>query len=556
MPVKKPNKRVVAKASKQSTRPMARAKRTASKASRDGAFKLTYTTMFDPPQMLHDKFDAALVKVKAQLGRDHPMLIGGQDRFGEAKFEDRSPINTQWLLGTFQKGNAQDAQDALMAARAAWPRWAGMKWQDRVRLLRKAAALIEKRVYEIGAVMALEVGKNRMEALGDAQETADLISYYCDQVEANDGYVKPMGVDPLKGYKSRNLSVLKPYGVWVVISPFNFPFALAGGPSGAALVAGNTVVFKPASDTPYTGRLLAEVFRDAGLPDGVFNYVTGGGATVGETLITGPEVDGITFTGSYDVGMHIYRTFANGKNPRPCIAEMGGKNPAIVSRHADLERAAIGIMRSAFGLQGQKCSACSRIYVEKPVADQFRQKLLEFTHQIGIGDPTRRANWLGPVINANSYRQYSEFSEELSQGGTILTGGKQLVEGDLGKGYFCAPTIAEAPTDHRLWKHEMFLPITMVAEVDSLDDAMRLANDVTYGLTAGFYGSKKELQWFFDNIQAGVTYANRPQGATTGAWPGFQPFGGWKGSGSTGKAGGSLYYVPQYMHEQSQTVIE
>ena len=182
-------------------------------------------------------------------------------------------------------------------------------------------------------------------------------------MELNDGYVKPMGKDPLVGYNATNYSVLKPYGVWVVISPFNFPFALAGGPSGAALVAGNTVVFKPASDTPYTGRLLAEAFRDAGLPDGVFNYVTGGGATVGETLITSPEVDGITFTGSYDIGMHIYRTFTSGKHPRPCIAEMGGKNPAIVSAKADLDRAVQGILRSAFGLQGQKCSACSRVYV-------------------------------------------------------------------------------------------------------------------------------------------------------------------------------------------------
>ena len=531
-------------------------KKTSVKASGNGAFKLTYATMFDPPEELHTKFEKALAKVKAGLGQDYPMLINGNDRLAEAKFEDRSPINTDWLLGTFQKGSVQDAQEALAAARAASPKWAGMRWQDRVKLLRKAAALIEKRVYDIGAVMALEVGKNRMEALGDVQETADLIAYYCDQMESNNGYVKPMGVDPLKGYQSRNVSILKPYGVWVVISPFNFPFALAGGPSGAALVAGNTVVFKPASDTPYTGRLLAEAYRDAGLPDGVFNFVTGGGATVGETLINSPEVDGVTFTGSYDIGMHIYKSFASGRWPRPCIAEMGGKNPAIVSRNADLDRAAIGVMRSAFGLQGQKCSACSRIYVEKPVAEKFKTKLLEQTNKIAIGDPTVRTNWLGPVINASSYRQYSEFSEELSQGGAILTGGKQLTSGDLGKGYFCAPTLAEIPRDHRLWKYEMFLPITTIAEVESLDEAMRLANSVDYGLTAGFYGSKKELQWFFDGIQAGVTYANRPQGATTGAWPGFQPFGGWKGSGSTGKAGGSMYYVPQYMHEQSQTVIE
>jgi 1-pyrroline-5-carboxylate dehydrogenase len=302
--------------------------------------------------------------------------------------------------------------------------------------------------------------------------------------------------------------------------------------------------------------LLAECFRDGGVPAGVFNYVTGGGSTIGQELISNPEVDGITFTGSYDVGMHIYKTFATGKHPRPCIAEMGGKNPAIVTAKADLDVAAQGIMRSAFGLQGQKCSACSRVYVENDVKDQFVEKLLNLTNKIAIGDPTQRAIWLGPVANKNSYHDYANYSEELSQGGEILTGGKHLLEGELGKGYFCAPTLAYLPADHRLWKVEMFLPITTIAGYDDLDTALKLANDVDYGLTAGFYGSKKQMQLFFDNIEAGVTYANRPQGATTGAWPGFQPFGGWKGSGSTGKAGGSIYYVSQYMHEQSQTIIE
>jgi 1-pyrroline-5-carboxylate dehydrogenase len=554
MAVKKSTKKPAAK--KSAARKPA-VKKTAARKTGNGSFKLTYATMFNPPEQMHTAFDKAIEKVKSELGRDYPMFIDGRDRFGEGKFEDRSPINTDWLLGTFQKGSALDAKDALTAARAASPKWAGLKWQDRVKLLRKASAMIEKRLYEIGAVMALEIGKNRMEALGDVQETADLIAYYCDQVELNNGYIKQMGKDPLVGYNATNFSVLKPYGVWVVISPFNFPMALAGGPSGAALVAGNSVVFKPASDTPYTGRLLAECFRDAGLPEGVFNYVTGGGSTVGEELITNPLADGITFTGSYEIGMHIYKTFATGRYPRPCIAEMGGKNPAIVTKEANLEIAAQGILRSAFGLQGQKCSACSRVYVENAVKDQLVDRLVELTNKIAIGDPTRRENWLGPVANASSYRQFGEFSEELSQAGRILIGGKQLVEGDLGKGYFCAPTLADnLPTDHRLWKTEMFLPITTIAGFDDLNHAMRLANDADYGLTAGFYGSKKQLQWFFDNIQAGVTYANRPQGATTGAWPGFQPFGGWKGSGSTGKAGGSIYYVPQYMHEQSQTIIE
>jgi len=523
---------------------------------KDGKFRLTYATMFNPPEKMHTDFDKAVARFRAEMGKDVPMLINGEDRFIEAKFDDRSPINTEWLLGTFQKGGVAEGQAALAAANAAAPKWAALKWPDRVKILRRSAAQIEKRLYEIGAVVALEIGKNRMEALGDVQETADLISYYCDQMERNNGYIVPMGKDPLAGWNATNVSVLKPYGVWVVISPFNFPFALAGGPSGAALVAGNAVVFKPASDTPYSGRLLAECFRDGGVPAGVFNYVTGSGATIGQELISNPLVDGITFTGSYDVGMHIYKTFATGRYPRPCIAEMGGKNPAIITARGDLELAAQGVMRSAFGLQGQKCSACSRVYVDNRVKDQFVEKLLALTNKIAIGDPTRREIWLGPVANRSSYQDFANFSEELSQGGQILTGGKQLVEGELGKGYFCAPTLVDLPTDHRLWNVEMFLPITTIAGYDDVNEAMRLANDVDYGLTAGFYGSKQELKWFFDHIEAGVTYANRPQGATTGAWPGFQPFGGWKGSGSTGKAGGSLYYVPQYMHEQSQTTIE
>jgi 1-pyrroline-5-carboxylate dehydrogenase len=242
---------------------------------------------------------------------------------------------------------------------------------------------------------------------------------------------------------------------------------------------------------------------------------------------------------------------------RPIILELGGKNPAIVSRNADVERAAIGIVRSAFGLQGQKCSACSRVLVEEPVYDTLVGRVVELTKKLTVGDPTDREVYMGPVINKNSYQDFKDFTEELSQAGTFLMGGKVLTDGDLVNGYFCSPTIVgDVPLDHRLWKYEMFLPITTVAKIGNLDEAMEIANDVNYGLTAGFYGSKEEVKWFFKNIQAGVTYANRPQGATTGAWPGFQPFGGWKGSGSSGKNAGGHYYLPLYMHEQIQTLID
>jgi 1-pyrroline-5-carboxylate dehydrogenase len=255
--------------------------------------------------------------------------------------------------------------------------------------------------------------------------------------------------------------------------------------------------------------------------------------------------------------MKIFRDFGQGSWVRPTILELGGKNPTIVSRHADLEEAATGLIRSAFGLQGQKCSACSRIFIEEPVYDELVSILVDRVDKLVIGDPTARASWLGPVINKKSYNDFKTFTEELSQSGSILTGGKTLIGEDYNHGYFCAPTlVGNLPLDHRLWKMEMFLPISTLAKVNSLEQAMIHANDVSYGLTAGFYGSPEEIDWFYDNIEAGVTYANRPQGATTGAWPGYQPFGGWKGSGSSGKNAGGLYYLPLYMHEQIRTLIK
>lgn len=520
------------------------------------AFKLTYATMYNPPDELHANFDASLSSLKGKLGAEYAMLIDGRDVRADEQFEDRTPINTDIVLAVMQKGNEKHAEMALAAARKAFPVWSRTPWQERIKILRKAADLIDERLTDLGAAMAMEVGKNRMESMGDVAETADLIRYSCDQVEANEGFIRPMGKDPLSNHDSTNISVLKPYGVWLVVSPFNFPFALTGGPAGAALAAGNTIVMKPATDTPFIVRLLADCFRDAGIPDGVVNFVTGPGRTIGAALVNSPEVDGVTFTGSYDVGMKMFRDFANGKWVRPMVLELGGKNPVIVSRNANLEDAAAGIVRSAFGLQGQKCSAASRVFIEEPVYDELVGKLKELADKLTIGDPTDRKTFLGPVVNKSSYEDFQNFCSELGKVGKFLTGGKVLTDGDYAKGYFCSPTFAmDVPMDHRLWKHEMFLPIATIARVKNLDEAMKHANDVDHGLTAGFFGSAEEARWFFDKIEAGVTYANRPQGATTGAWPGFQPFGGWKGSGSSGKNAGGYYYVQLYMREQIQTFI-
>ncbi|HOV50694.1 MAG TPA: aldehyde dehydrogenase family protein [Candidatus Cryosericum sp.] len=525
-------------------------------SSSGSGFKLTYATMFDSPPELHEGYERALAELKPDFGKRYPMMWGGQDHESPEVFEDRSPTDGT-VLGYFPRGTERDAADALAAARAAAPGWAATPWQERVRIMRAAADLLEERVFTLGAILSLEVGKNRDESLGDAAEAVEMIRYACNHMERTNGLTTPMGSDPLRGYKSTNVSVLRPYGVWVVISPFNFPSSLTGGPTGDALVAGNTVVIKPATETPWGPWFIARTLLDAGVPAGAVNFVTGPGSTLGQSLIDSPEVDGLTFTGSYDVGMGIYRSFTHGRWPRPLLLEMGGKNAAIVSRHANLEEAATGIVRSAFGLQGQKCSACSRVLVEKDVYDQLLELIAKKTAQLVIGDPVEAAVDCGPVINRKAQQDYVAYCSELATAGHVLCGGSVRSDPPFDRGWFCMPTVVtDVPFDHPLWKQEMFLPITMVGRVDSLEQAMDIANSVDYGLTAGFYGSTEEVQWFFDHIQAGVVYANRPQGATTGAWPGMQPFGGWKGSGSSGKNSGGVYYLPLYAHEQIQTTIE
>jgi 1-pyrroline-5-carboxylate dehydrogenase len=408
---------------------------------------------------------------------------------------------------------------------------------------------------DYAAVMAYEVGKNRIEALGEVEESADLIRYYSQTMEDNAGYDHPMG--NLGDATVHTRSVLRPHGVFAVISPFNFPMALAAGPTSAAMMAGNTVVLKPASASPLSAVKLIEAYHDAGVPAGVVNLIMGPGDVVGQALQDHPGIDGIVFTGSYDVGMRLFHSFST-TWPRPCIVEMGGKNPAIVSRRADLEEAAEGIMRSAFGFGGQKCSANSRVYVERPVHDDLVRLLVEKTEAITIGDPVVRQNWLGPVINEAAVEKHQQAVADARRDGTVYVGGERLGDRGMENGFYVEPTVVGGlPASHRLFQDELFVPFTAVHAVDSLDEAIRLSNDTVYGLTAGVYSEDpSEVQQFLDQAQAGVLYINRRAGATTGAWPGVQAFGGWKGSGSTGKAGLSMYYVAQFMREQSHTVVD
>jgi 1-pyrroline-5-carboxylate dehydrogenase len=517
------------------------------------ALKVTYATITADNEELQKRYDDGVDKARSGVGQEFPFYVNGEARTGEGREEERSPIDRDVVLGRFATATAKDVQDAIDAAKDAFDEWSGTPWQARVEVMGRAAELISERIYELSALVSFEVGKNRLEALGEVEEAADLIRYYCKQMEDHDGFSLPM--DQLSP-QEKTRSVLRPYGVWGVISPFNFPIALSAGPAGGALVAGNTVVLKPSEQGYLIALKLYEAFRDAGLPTGAFHVLTGPGETVGHELVVNPGVDGLTFTGSYEVGMQIFKSAAT-DHPRPVVVEMGGKNPAIVSAKADIDKATDGVLRSAFGYSGQKCSACSRVLVERAVYDDFIRGLVEKTQKTSIGNPTEQGVYMGPVIDEKAVERFEKAVADARAEGRVLVGGKRITEGDLARGNFVQPTVVEVPTDSDVWRNELFVPLVAVQPVDSIDDALELANDTPYGLTAGFYSEdNKEVDLFLGEIEAGVVYVNRRAGATTGAWPGVQPFGGWKGSGSSGKAGGGPYYVQLYLREQSQTIVE
>ncbi|HEU5154418.1 MAG TPA: aldehyde dehydrogenase family protein [Gemmatimonadales bacterium] len=517
--------------------------------------KVTYTSTNVDLTAFHKAYDDALAAVRAAAGKSYPLYINGKavESPGQEPIVDVSPIDTGLILGRFACATRDHVDQAVKAAHAAQKAWARRPWEERVAILRKAAELIRERKFDLSAVMSLEVGKSRFEAMGDAEESADLIEYYALQVEETNGFTRPMAkMTPIE----KNTEMLRPYGVFVCIAPFNFPLALSTGMSSAALLAGNAVVYKPAEDTPWTGLKLYEVYRDAGVPAGVFNFVSGHGREIGDPLWQHPLTDGVVFTGSKEVGMRIHHGISQ-KWVKPCLMELGGKNAVIVMDSADLDAAAEGVMKSAFGLQNQKCSATSRVYVHRAVAQPFLSKLLERTKAMVMGDVSQKDVYFGPVINAKAVNRWQGAVDQAKEEGKILTGGERLKGGVFDKGHFVAPTIASLPLKSSLFFEELFVPFLAIGEVGSLDEALSEANKAEYGLTAGFFSQKKEeIDRFFDEIEAGVCYVNKRTGATTGAWPGAQAFCGWKGSGSSGKGGCGPWYVQQFAREQSRTVIE
>jgi len=495
------------------------------------------------------EFEARLASARAaDAGEPLAHVIGAQEIGAGDVFERVDPSCDDAVASRAFAATPELVVRAVEAAGAAAGAWRATPWAQRCTLLRAAADGIGERHLELAAVVSLETGKSRTESILEVQEAIDLITTYAEHMEGNDGYVVPLASFVAD---ERNTDVLRPYGVFAVIAPFNFPAALSVGMAASALIAGNTVVFKPSEETPWTGAILAEIVRAAELPPGVFNLVHGGEST-GRALVDA-GVDGVAFTGSAAVGREIARKMHDGPYARPALTEMGGKNPAIVTAHADLDKAAEGVARAAFGLAGQKCSACSRAIVVGDVHDAFVERLASWTARLPLGDPADRSSFVGPVVNAASVARFEAAVAAARRDGVVAAGGGRPER----PGHFVEPTVVcDLPLGHPLERDELFLPFVTVTRVGSLDEALAEANAPAYGLTAGIFSAEEsELDRFLDEIQAGVVYVNRRAGATTGAWPGTQSFCGWKSSGATGKGGLGPYYLTQFMREQSRTVV-
>ncbi|VDC24730.1 aldehyde dehydrogenase family protein [Pseudogemmobacter humi] len=460
-----------------------------------------------------------------------------------------SPIDPALDLGRFPVSTEADVKAAIASARKGAAVWNKASLDERLAFAARWRAALDEAKYRLGIAALFEVGKSRIEAIGEADEAVDMLDYYPGELKANAGYRREM-IEMVPGETA--VSVQRPYGVFAVVAPFNFPVALSVGMLCGALLTGNAVVYKPSPECQLTGLLLAETLRKAGLPEGVFNIVLGG-AAVGEALTTDPGIDGVVFTGSHKTGMSIFRHMATRPWMRPVIAEMGGKNPAYVTKHADIERAAAGVARSAYGLQGQKCSACSVVYVDNAVKERFVEAFRAFVAKLQVGDPRDGATFMGPLYNDAAAARFIAAMAEARAGGRVLLGGERIA--DLPGNYF-APALVEMDGPSRLTREELFMPFLVLRGVDGLEAALAEGNDVSYGLSAGIFSQDQgEISHFLAHAEAGVLYANRASGATTGAWPGGQPFCGWKGTGVGGKGGLGTWYLPQFMHEQSHTIM-
>src|ERR671917_2421087 len=368
----------------------------------------------------HDRYEKALEQVRSEFGRTYTMLIGGSEITTRATITHTSPIDTRIVLGHMPIGGASHLRKAIAAAKEAFERWGRIGYLDRVRVCKVAADIMADRKFELAAWVSYENGKNRYEAIADIDEAVDFLRYYSEEMERNNGF-ETMMKSAQTNEKSK--SVMKPYGIWGVIAPFNFPVAIFAGMSTGAIITGNTVVAKPSSNTPIAAWKFAQIFKQAGLPDGVFNLVIGSGDKVGNELVSNRDVAGIVFTGSRDIGFHMAKEFVNTRR-KLLIAELGGKNPVIVTDTADIDKAVDGVLKATFGYSGQKCSACARVYIHKKVRDEFLSRLVEKTKNLPLGNPLDSNTFVGPLANEEAYRKYQKYIIAAEKKGKVLAGGR------------------------------------------------------------------------------------------------------------------------------------
>ena len=495
-----------------------------------------------------DAMKAAIEKVRGELGREYPVIINGEKITLDKKFESINPAEKSQIVGVFSDADA-DAESlvekAIDAATEAFKTWRNVPAEERADYLFKAAKIIRERKHYYSAWMIFETGKTWAEADGDTAEAIDFLEFYGREMLK---WAGEQPVTPLDGEKNRFEYI--PLGVGAIIPPWNFPLAIMAGMTMAAVVTGNTTVLKPSPDAPTIAYKFMEVLEEIGLPKGVVNFLAGSGAKVGELLVQSPKIRFISFTGSKTVGLHIYEEAAKTREGqrwmKRVVAEMGGKDAIIVAEDADLDEAAMGTVQAAFGFQGQKCSACSRLIVDEKVHGRLMEKILEHTKKLKIGLPTDGETNMTAVINQKSFDNATSMIEKgIEEGGKIVAGGK----GDDSDGFYIEPTIIdEVAPGSTVEQQEIFAPVLAVIKAKNFDHALEIANDTVYGLTGALYSADEEkLERASNEFHVGNLYLNRK---CTGALVGVHPFGGFNMSGTDSKAGGREYLL-QFMQGKS-----
>jgi len=512
-----------------------------------GAFRNEPFTDFSQHHNAH-AMKEALTRVGDQLGHEYPLIIGGERVRTSAKIESRNPARPAQIVGVHQKAGGEHAEQAVQAALKAFETWQYISAEERASLLLAAAELIRERKFDFCAWLTYEVGKNWAEADADVGETIDFLEFYAREALRLAG-----ATTPIQYPGERNELLYIPLGVGAVISPWNFPFAIMAGMTSAAIVTGNTVVVKPSSDSPTIAARFMEVLEEAGLPAGVVNFCPGSGASFGNAVVSHAKTRFIAFTGSKEVGLDINeraaRTQAGQIWIKRTILEMGGKDSIIVSADADFDAAVAGVVASAFGFSGQKCSACSRVIVEEPIYDAFVERLRESVEKLTVGDPAENSN-MGPVVSEGAMKTILDHIEIGKKEGRLINGGKAVETPE--KGYYVAPTvIADIAPNARIAQEEIFGPVLAVIKARDFDHALEIANNTEFGLTGAVYSTDRtKLNHARRAFHVGNLYFNRK---CTGAMVGAHPFGGFNMSGTDSKAGGPDYL---YLFTQAKSVAE